>query len=136
MTEQEIVEQLKQKVTPPVDTVLTPVVPHVDVTYGQATTAPEFELDEMLQYKLHDYFGEQYKDSDEVKRQQIQYIYGEVAGMIDTQEYGFIVAKIRDIERIIGLTNTSNRLYKLYQWLKLDKVRRNIDAEMGALSYE
>jgi hypothetical protein len=134
-TEQQIVEQLKQNITPPPDNVLraAPETP-VNPINGQATIAPEYKLDEMAQYKLHDYFGEQYRDSDEVKRQQTQYIYEEVAKLIDTSEYGFVIAKIRDLERIIGITSSENRLYKLYQWMKLERVRRNVDAEMGAIT--
>lgn len=136
MDEAQIARQVAQKLTPPPNTVLTqPEAPApVDTSYGQATTAPAFELDEMTQYKLHDYFGEVYRDSDEVKRQQVQSIYRQVSELIDSQDYGFVVAKIRDIERIIGLNGASNRLYRLYQWLRLDQARRSLDAEQGALT--
>ncbi len=90
----------------------------------------------MTQYKLQDFFGEQYKDSDEVKRHQVEYIYKEVSQLIDTQDYGFVVSKIRDLERIVGTTSRPDRLYRMYQWLKLDKTRRSVEAELGALSYE
>jgi hypothetical protein len=134
MNETEIVERLKQNVTPPPDTTLAPVaVP--EPTNGQAVIAPTFELDELTQYKLHDYFGETYRDTDEEKRQQAQYIYKHVSELIDNRDYGFVLAKIRDMERIIGLNGAENRLYKLYQWLKLDNTRRSIDAEMGSIPY-
>lgn len=135
MTEAEIATQLQKTISPP-DSVLVSATPvsATDTTYGQATTAPNFQLDEMAQYKLQDYFGEQYKDSDEVKRQQVQYIYEEIAKQIDNHDYGFVVAKLRDLERIIGVTHSEDRLYKVYQWLKLDKTRRSIEAELGAIS--
>lgn len=135
MNEDEITRQLRQNITAPPDNVLTATVQApVDATNGQATTESEYPLDEMTQYKLHDYFGEYYKDSNEVKRQQAQYIYDEVAKTLEDKQYGFVVAKIRDMERVIGTTNSENRLYKLYQWMKLDKMRRNVEAEQGALS--
>lgn len=133
-TEATIAATLRQSITPPPDTVLTPE-PVVDITYGQAASDPiDFKLDEITQYKLQDYFGEQYKDSDEVKRQQTEYIYSEISQIIDNADYGFVLAKIRDLERIIGLTNADNRLYRLYQWLKLDKTRRSVEAELGAIT--
>lgn len=133
-TEAEIVARLKQNITTPQDTVLAAAVSPVDTTYGQATTAPDFKLDEMTQYKLQDYFGEQYRDSDEIKRQQTQYIYEEVSKLIGEPGYGFVVAKIRDLERTIGISNSPERLFRMYQWLKLDKTRKNIEAEMGVIT--
>lgn len=133
MTEAEIVAQLKQNVQAPEDNILdtrpAPKEPEVNL----ATTAIGIDLDEVTQYKLHDYFGEPYKANDEVGRQQLQYIYSEVAKLIPDVEYGFVVAKIRELERMIGLTNSEQRRYKLYQWLKLNNVRREVDAEMGAI---
>lgn len=132
--EQKIADQLKQNITPPPDTVM-PAVPEVDTTNGQATIAPDYPLDEMTQYKLHDYFGTQYKPSDEVTKQQIQSIYDTVAKMVPEAQYGYVVAKIRDLEQIIGTSHDERRVYKLYQWLKLDGIRKNVEAEMGALTY-
>lgn len=132
MNESEIVAKLKASVTPPPDNVLATVAPPEPIN-GQATIAPEFSLDELTQYKLHDYFGEEYKQSDEVKRQQAQYIYDKVTEMVHAPEYGFVIAKIRDLEQMLGTFSSEDRLYKLYQWLKLENVRKGIDAEMGAL---
>lgn len=134
MTEEQIAAQLKQNIQAPQDNVIDtrPVAEEPEINL--ATTAINIDLDEMTQYKLHDYFGEQYRPNDEVARQQLQYIYSEVSKLIPDIEYGFVVAKIRDLERIIGLTNSEQRRYKLYQWLKLNNVRREVDAEMGAIS--
>lgn len=133
MQEQEIVDQLKQNLPEPYKTDL-PAVEPADTTQGQATIAPAYELDELTQYKLHDYFGETYKPSNEESKQRVAYIYEHVADMLEDKNYGFVVAKIREIERVIGITNDERRVYKLYQWLKLEGLRRNIDVEMGALS--
>ena len=130
--ETEIANRLKQNIPQVVERTV-PTAPILDTTNGQATIAPDYPLDEMTQYKLHDYFGEEYREGDEVKRQQAQYIFEEIAKRIETSEYGFVISKVREIERLIGTSYDGNRLYKMYQWLKLDKVRRNIDAEMGAL---
>ena len=133
MTEQEIADRLKQTIQPaPEPSVPAPVKP--DEPINLATTAVEIDLDELTQYKLHDYFGEQYRPNDDAARQQLQYIFSEVSKMIPEQEYGFVVAKIRDLERIIGTSHAEDRRYKLYQWIKLNNMRRNIDAEMGAIS--
>lgn len=133
MSEDEIQQQLKQNIPQSEEFVPAPAPP-VDSSNGQARTADSFELDEITQYKLHDLFGEQYRPNDEVTRQQLDYIYQEVSAMLPETDYGFIAAKIIDLQRMIGITNSDNRIYRLYQWLRLNNVRRNVDAEMGALS--
>lgn len=133
MTEQEIQDQLKQNIKEPEPFVPAPR-PAQDTNSGQATVSPSYELDEITQYKLHDYFGEQYKPNDEVSRERLQFIYGEVLRTLDTQDYGYVLAKISDLERMIGTVHSDDRLYRLYQWLKLDSVRRNVEAEMGAIT--
>lgn len=133
MDESSIAEKLRGNLPQPYKTDLAPVA-EVGAINGQATTATDYQLDEITQYKLHDYFGDPYKANDEVSRQQIMYIYEQVADMLPEKEYGFVVAKIRELERIIGTANSEDRRYKLYQWLKLNNVRRNIDAEMSALN--
>ena len=106
----------------------------VDTTQGQATTAIDYKLDELVRYRMSDYFGDKYRPNDEVSKQQSEYIYKAVSDMIGESDYGFVIAKIRDLERIIGTAHTEDRRYRLYQWLKLDGIRRSIDAQMGALS--
>lgn len=133
MQEQQIVEHLKQAI-PAAPAPVAPPEPEQNTNNGQATIAPAYELDEMTQYKLHDYFSETYKPNDEVSNQQVRFIYEQVAARVDNPEYGFVLAKIRELERIIGTANSDRRIYRLYQWLKLDAVRRNTEAEMGALT--
>lgn len=132
MDEEAIAAKLRQNIPQPID---QPVVPTPTVS-DPVLTPVHTGLDEITQYKLHDYFGEQYKPSDEVSHQRVQYIYEQVSKMIEHPEYGFVLAKIRDLERMIGIAQDNGRIYKLYQWLKLDNTRRSIEAEMGAIPYE
>ena len=132
MDETTIATQLKQSITSPPSTVLGTVAKVVEPQSGVPVIYP---LDELVQYKLHDYFGEQYRSNDDIAKTQIQFIYDNVSKMVDNPEYGFVLAKIRDLESILGFGNGDNRIYKLYQWLRLEGVRKNIDAEMGALQH-
>lgn len=132
MEEKQIADDLKQNITPAYKTDIAPVTSN-DGTLSYAT---DFPLDELIQYKLHDYFEEQYKPNGEENKQRLSFIYSEVSNLIDNQDYGFVIAKIRDLERIIGTATSDNRLYRLYQWLKLDKTRRSIESEMGTVIRE
>lgn len=133
MSEQDIQEQLKHNIPEPEPYNPPPPVP-VDTSNGQATSAVGIDLDEITQFKLHDLFGEQYRPNDEITRQQLSYIYQEISGMVEQQEYGYIAAKIKDIQRVVGIAQSDNRIYRLYQWLKLNNVRKNIEGEMWSLS--
>lgn len=134
MNEEQIASNLKQSIQIAEEfSAPEPRDKPVDTNTGQATISPDYPLDEMVQYKLHDYFGQTYRPHDEVSKQQVAYIYQDVAKMINNNEYGFVIAKIRDLEQIIGSFNSETRIYKLYQWLKLNNIRKNIDMEMGAL---
>lgn len=134
MDEQTIVDNLKQGIPQPQESEFTPTRPEIEPDSSSATPAVTIDLDEMTQYKLHTYFDERYREHDEVARQQLQYIYGEVFNMVEDKEYGFIVAKIHELERQIGIANSDKRRFKLYQWMKLNNVRRGIDAQMGAIT--
>ena len=133
MDEASIAQQLQQTIQPVLTPVTAPTAAPVTDT-NQATTPVSYDLDDMVQYKLHDFFGEQYKPTDETSKQQVQYIYEQVAKMVEEKEYGFIVAKIRDLELTLGISQLEGKKYRLYQWLKLDSIRKNIDSEMGALT--
>lgn len=130
--EAQIADRLKQNLPKDYETDLAPTS-EPDATTGQATDAAPYELDEITQYKLHDFFGEQYRDTNEENRQRVQYIYEKVADMVANTDYGFVISKIRDLEQVLGTYNSEDRLYRLYQWLKLENVRKKIDAEQGAL---
>lgn len=136
MTEEQIAAQLKQNITPEPTT--EDVIPGVQPEQGDpdtpsAQSAIGFKLDDMFQYKLHDYFGKQYRPTDEISKQQVDFIYEKASKMIGTAEYSLVLTKIRDLEQILGYSNSDNRIYKLYQWLKLDSIRQNIDRQMEAI---
>ena len=133
MNEQQIQEDLKQNIPEPEPFTPAPVAPP-DTSNGQAAPATTFDLDELTQYKLHDLFGQQYRPNDEVTRQQLSYIYKEVSGLVERPEYGYISAKINDLMRMIGISHSDNKMERLYQWLKLDNVRKNVEGEMWSLS--
>ena len=136
MDEAQIANRLKKSIpqdsiyTPP-----TPVVAPVDTTQGQAKIAEAYSLDEMTQYKIHDLLGAEYKPTDSTTKQQVEFIYEHVSKLVENPEYGYIAAKIREIERMIGTTDKPDRIYRLYQWIKLDSARKSIEAEQGALAY-
>lgn len=93
-------------------------------------TQIEYPLDELTQYKLHQQFGENYKEGDDVAKQQLAYIYSDIAQRIHTSDYTFVVAKMNELRRMLGLNHDENARYKLYQWLKLDQKRSKIEMEM------
>lgn len=135
MDEQQIQDRLRQNIPQPNDP-QTPTEETIDSSVGQAIVGAEYHLDDMTQYKLHDFFGVRYKPSDEITKQQAEYIFKSISESIGETDYSLVVSRARDIERMIGTQNRSDRMYRLYQWLKLDSMRRNIDRQMGALSYE
>lgn len=132
MDEQVIADQLKQNVAQPTVEEVTPAPPTVGEP-NQAQAAAAIDLDELTQFKLHDFFGEPYRATDEVKRQQLSYIYQNVSEMVGSTDYGIVVTKMRDLEQVVGLAHTQDKMYKMYQWLKLNNVRKSIDMQMGAL---
>lgn len=132
MNEDEVAAKLQENISR-VDEA-QPALPIVPAEPTSATDATlNYDLDEMTLYKLHDYFGERYKSPDEESSARVKFIYERVAQEIGTADYGFVVGRIRELERILGTATAQDRLYRMYQWLKLDKVRRSVDAEMGAL---
>lgn len=133
MNEADIQQQLKQNIPEPEPYTPPPPVP-VDTSNGQAVAPTTIDLDEITQYKLHDLFDQPYRADDEVARQQLSYIYQEVASELEDADYGLIAAKIRDLQRTIGIAYSDNRIYRLYQWLKLNNVRKNVEGEMWSLT--
>jgi hypothetical protein len=132
MNEETIAAQLRESVAMPPEVVPRAAEP-VPYTEPSASTA-EMKLDDVMQYKLHEYFGEQYRSADEQNKQRIDFIYKSVSERIGTSEYGYVVAQIRNLEQMIGVARADNRLYKMYEWLRLDGSRRKIDAEMEAIT--
>jgi hypothetical protein len=79
------------------------------------------------------HFGENYKEGDQIARQQLTYIYEAIADQVGSKDYPVVVAKINDLKRMLGLNHTDNARYKMYQWLKLDQKRSRIEQEQGVL---
>lgn len=131
MDEQTLADNLKQNI--PKESTYTPPTPVPTVSDPQLVPVP-YELDELTTYKLQQHFGETYDDKDTVAKQQLGYIYEAVAERIGSKDYPFVVAKISEMKRMLGLNHTDNSRYKLYQWLKLDQKRSRLESEMGAIS--
>lgn len=91
------------------------------------------KIDDITQLKIHEYFGQKYRTSDEESKQRTSYIFETVAKDIGTIEYSKVISRIHEIEQFVGTTRSDNRLYKLYEWLKLDNTRRRASMEMDAL---
>lgn len=128
MDEAQIVNTLKQNLPQPSEPTTAPPV------VGDPTEAPiNIELDEVSLYKLHQHFAEDYRPGDQDSNQQISYIYNAIAQQLGTSDYPFVVAKINELQRMLGFRNTENARFKLYQWLKLDQKRSRIELEQGAL---
>ena len=131
--EAQIAAQLKEKI-PQVTTTIAP--PPTPGPSGGADIALEFDLDELTLYKLHNFFGQTYSPTDTETIGRAKYIYEHVAKRIGNIEYGHVVNQINELMRKIGVAYADNRIYKLYQWLKLDGVRRGVEAEMQSLGGE
>lgn len=132
MNEDAVVAQLRDSVPKPEEPKPAVVAP---VPYASpASATADVQLDDMMHYKLHEYFGEQYRSTDEQSKQRVEYIFKTVAEQIGTNDYSFVVAKIRDLEQIIGIAHAENRMYRLYEWLRLNNIRRKIDMEMDAVA--
>lgn len=129
MNETEIVNQLKQNL--PAEPVHTPAA---EIVSDPSMVPVAYDLDEITQYKLQQHFGETYNEGDQVAKQQLAYIYESISEQIANKDYPFVVAKINELKRMLGLNHTDNSRYKLYQWLKLDQRRSRIEMEMGNLN--
>lgn len=130
MNEDEIVAKLKENIKTDEPQV---VVSDDQKPSNTAMDAVRIDFDEVTLYKLHEFFGEQFSPMNSVSNKRLGYIFEIIAQDIGTSDYGSVLSKIREIEQQIGTSHESNRLYRLYQWLKLDGVRRKVNEEMGAL---
>lgn len=138
MNEEDIAASLRQNLqtadTPTPAPTTTTQEPASNQVPGQATGPTSYDLDDMTLYKLHAFFGVDYRPSDATQINQIRYIYLNAMGMAGSEDLGEVTQFIRDIEQSNGFTHDERRLYKTYQWVKLTKLRRSIDGEIGALS--
>lgn len=128
MDENKIAQTLKQNIPQTVES--TPVAP-TPVVSDPALTPITYDLDEMTLYKLQQHLGDTYKEGDIQGNQQASYIYKTVAERIGSQDYPVVVAKINDLNRMLGISHAENARYKLYEWLKLDQKRSRIEMEMN-----
>lgn len=133
MDEQLLQEKLKQNIPTADEFTPAPKIEPTEFPAGSDTADSIDSMTEMMQYKLSDFFGETYRPNDEIKRQQMKYIYEKVLGMVESPEYGFIVEKLGQLVRVLGLADSEQKVYKVYQWLKLDSMRKNIDKQMEAI---
>lgn len=132
MNEQVIAEQQAQNIPQPTEHVPAAIsVPEL-TGFGNAA----IELDEMTQYKLHDVFGAKYDPNDQETRQRLQFIYKTVSDMVDSTDYPIVASKARELMRIAGVAHSEQKLYKLYEWLRLSNVMRNTGREMELLRDE
>lgn len=132
MNEATIAERQAQNIPQPTEHVPAAIVAPETTGFGGAS----IELDEMTQYKLHDVFGEKYSPNDEKTRQQLQYIYKTVGEMVSDTEYVNIASKARELMRVAGIAHSEQKIYKLYQWLRLSNIMRNTNKEMDLLRDE
>lgn len=132
-SEEAIAARLRENIPRPVEPSSEPEKPTQPDAKPTAELAVPIELDEMSMYKLHEFFGESYRTTDEQNKKRAKYVYEIVANEIGTAEYGYVVAKISSIEQMIGTAHGPDRLYKVYQWLRLNSARLNIEAEMSAI---
>lgn len=131
MDETKLAEELKKNIPTPDE--FTPAPKQTPPPPGQATADASYELDELTQYKLHEFFGEEFRQSNSETKEWLKYIYEQVGSMIGTMDYLEVMGKIRDLQMIAGLQFGERRVYKFYQWLRLDEMRRNTETEMSLL---
>lgn len=131
MDEQIIADDLKQNI--PKESTYTPPTPTPTVS-DPAEATLHYDLDEITTYKLQQHFGETYNDKDMVAKQQLGFIYESVAERIGTKDYPFVIAKISEMKRMLGLNHNDNARHKLYEWLKLDQKRSRLESEMTSIT--
>lgn len=132
MNEQQIQEQLRQNI-PETEHFVAPTPQPVVPSSDRPSESVSIELDELATFKLHDLFGKTYHSNDAETKQQLNYIYSNISEMVGSTEYGFVANKIRELESMLGITE-QNRVARLYKWLKLNSMSRNIDYEMRSLN--
>lgn len=131
MNEQEIAQQQAQNIPKPEPTTLAPVEPP-KTDYTAKTT--EYEIPELSIYKLMDSLGEQYTQKDTESIEYANNIYKMTAEMIGNYDYLSVSEKVREITRVIGATDAPNKMFRVYQWLRLEGQRKTIEREQEMIS--
>lgn len=127
MNETDIQNQLKQNLP----TAPEPTAPVATPAVFDDSAAP-YGLDEMTEYKLHRYFGEDYQPNSELAAV-VTTVYRQVAELYGAQDYLEVVTRVRDIERMMGISHEPKRAYKVHRWLGLESIRRRTEQEMTTL---
>ncbi len=132
--EAQIAAALRQKIPQEVEP--EPAKPTDPGKMGDAKVGLDLDTDELTMYKLHNFFGQTYSPTDTETINQAKFIYKRVAERIGNDEYGHVVSHIHELMRQVGVAKADNRIYRLYQWLKLDGMRQGVVAEMQSLGVE
>lgn len=88
------------------------------------------DIGDLVRYKLHDYFGQNYSEANTDDISRAEYIYKQVSKLIGSNDWVEIISKIHEFEKIANTKNYNHRLNALYKWLRLDEVRRSAEVEM------
>jgi hypothetical protein len=132
MDEEAIAARLRENIPKPSEAVKPPAV--ISAQPGtSADYSGDFQLDETTLYKLHEFLGEKYSPYNKDQIKYANYIYAELSHYTHSKEYADIIGSAAQIMRQMGISMSDRRMYKLYQWLKLDSVRRRVELEMGAI---
>lgn len=126
MNESEIAKQQAQNIPQPEPTTLAPVEPP-KTDYTDKPT--EYEIPELSIYKLMDSLGEQYTQKDTEGIEYANNIYKMTAEMIGSNDYLDVSDKVREITRVIGAQDAPNKMFRIYQWLRLEGQRKRIERE-------
>jgi hypothetical protein len=131
MDENAIAQQVSQNI-PAIETVVA-APPDVPDRPDGVTVLPA-ELDELTMFKFHDYFGERWSSTNEDNKERIQFIFDKLSEQIGERDYLKVMSRVSEIEQLIGTSHSDNRIYKLYQWLGLDNIRRNTEKAMRLIN--
>lgn len=127
--EEQIAQSLKQNI--PQSEAFTPAAPDAIPPMGVADVTPNYGvLDELTSMKLASFFNLDFSRLDETVKQQMKYVYAKVAEKVGSADYPFVVAAVSELQRMIGVGESNQKLYKTYQWLKLDSIRKRTEQEM------
>lgn len=133
MPEEQIAAELKKNIPAPYETTLPPKAPIS--TDEASSTVTEAGLDDVLYYKLSRNLLGDYQPQDKESREQIGFIWTTISQSMGTDDYGLVTSRISELQRMLGVnyTHPADNLFHLWKWLKLDRQRVSIEAEMGTL---
>lgn len=130
MIEDEIASKLRANVPQEVE---APRVVIPTPTGVQDHSSVDTGIDDLTNFKLHELLGEEYRSSSSETKQQMNYIYEQISKGLESPDYINVAKQIRELLQVAGLAHTDNKVYKLYQWLRLKSVASNAFTEMDLL---